>query len=211
MRQFIVDNVSSLLRSIEALGGSVDGLTIDKPATEAELAEVEETLGRPLPAELRQFALAVSRKITFNWYLPEDYHLPEPLCELFSGGLDYDVSELPEHEDGRAGWQASCFPDASDLYDIVWHNKLAFHSVPNGDYLAFDAEGRVIYLSHDDGQGHGYVMASSFPDLLTRWIPLGCPGPEDWQWLPFVTTPTSGILPDSENAKLWLGVIRAAR
>jgi SMI1 / KNR4 family (SUKH-1) len=209
MRQFITEHVSSFLRSVESLGGNVDTFTIERPATEMDLTEIETGLGRPLPAQLRQFASTVSRRIAFRWNLPDDLELPEPLREIFAGGLDYDVFRIPEHEKGRAGWQAACFPNANDRYDIVWHNKLGFHEVPNGDYLGFDSEGRVIYLSHDDGQGHGYVMASSFPDLLTRWVPVGCPGPEDWQWLPFVSNPTSGILPDSENAKIWLAVMGA--
>jgi hypothetical protein len=209
MRQFIADHASPILRSVESLGGSADTLTIENPATEAELIEIEESLGRPLPVQLRQFAATVSRRIAFRWNLPAELELPPPLHEIFAGGLDYDISKIPEHEKGRANWQAGCFPNANDKYDVVWHNKLGFHEVPNGDYLAFDADGRVIYLSHDDGQGHGYVMASSFPDLLTRWIPLGCPGPEDWQWLPFVASATSGILPDSENAKSWLSGIGA--
>jgi hypothetical protein len=207
MRQFINDKLSSFLRRIESLGGNVDSLTIERPAEESELAEVETGLGRSLPTELRRFATTVSRRIAFRWHLPENFKLPQALREIFAGGLDYDVSRIPEHESGRAGWQANCFPNADDRYDVVWHNKLGFHDVPNGDYLGFDSEGRVVYLSHDDGQGHGYVMASSFLDLLMRWVPLGCPGPEDWQWLPFVSSATSGILPDSENAKSWLGVI----
>jgi hypothetical protein len=204
MRQFITDHVSSFLRSIKSLGGNVDDLSIEQPATDAELIGIERALGRPLPFELRQFASTVSRRISFRWILPDKFKLPQPLHEIFAGGLDYEVSKIPEHEKGRAGWQAECFPNANDSYDAVWHDKLAFHDVPNGDYLGFDSEGRVVYLSHDDGQGHGYVMASSFPDLLTRWVPLGCPGPEDWQWLPFVSSAVSGILPDSENAKHWL-------
>lgn len=207
MRQFITDHASSFLRSVESLGGSVSGLTIENPATEAELTEIEKRLGRPLPSQLRQFASSASRRITFRWNLPEDFKLPHPLRHVFAGGLDYDVSKIPEHEAGRTNWQVKCFPNTSDRYDVVWHNKLGFHDVPNGDYLGLDSDGRVIYLSHDDGQGHGYVMASSFPDLLTRWVPLGCPGPEDWQWLPFVASENSAILPDSENAKIWLSVI----
>jgi len=209
MRQFITDHVSSFLRSIESLGGKVDDLNIERPATETEVSEIEHALGRPLPSELRQFASKVSRRVAFGWRLPRNSERPQPLRGVIAGGLDYDLSRIAEHEKGRARWQSECFRNASDRYDVVWHNKLGFHDVPNGDYLGFDSEGRVIYLSHDDGQGHGYIMASSFPDLLTRWVPLGCPGPEDWQWLPFVSGATSGILPDSENAKIWLGVIAA--
>jgi hypothetical protein len=208
MRDFITNHGSSFLRAIESLGGNADALVVEGPATETELNGIEKTLGRTLPFELRQFALRVSRRIAFRWYLPDNFELPSPLRGIFAGGLDYDVSKIPEHEKGRAGWQTACFSNADDPYDAVWHNKLGFHDVPNGDYLGLDSEGRVIYLSHDDGKAHGYVMASSFPDLLGRWVPLGCPGPEDWQWLPFVTSAISGIIPESDNAKHWLRVIQ---
>ena len=208
MRQFITDHISSFLRSIEWLGGDVDDLIIDAPATETDLNVIEKELEKPLPLELRRFATKVSPRIAFHWNLPDNFKLPEPLREIFAGGLDFDVSRIPEHQKGRAGWQAECFSNPNDPYDAVWHNKLAFHEVPNGDYLGFNSEGRVVYLSHDDGQGHGFIMASSFSDLLERWAPLGCPGPEDWQWLPFVSDAVSGILPDSENAKQWLRIVR---
>jgi hypothetical protein len=199
--------VSGFLHSIKSLGGDVDALRIEPPASKEELNEIEKALGLPLPLELRQFASTVSRRIAFRWYLPNGFELPQSLRGIFGGGLDYDVSKIPGHEEGRASWQAECFPKPDDPYDSVWHNKLAFHDVPNGDYLGLDPSGRVIYLSHDEGKGHGYVIGTSFVDLLIRWLPLGCPGPEDWQWLPFVDSPVSGILAGSENAKLWLRVV----
>lgn len=103
------------------------------------------------------------------------------------------------------------FPDPDDPYDRVWHHKLPFMEVGNGDYLALDldrdARGRVIYLSHDDGEGHGRAMAASFEDLLVRWIPLACPGAEDWQWLPFCSRPDGGIDPWSEAAREWTALV----
>jgi hypothetical protein len=209
MRELITDSISSLLRSIKSLGGDVVDLIIEPPADEAELTQIEMSLGRPLPAELREFASRVSRRIAFGWNLPEEFQLPDPMRGSFYGGLDYDIFKIPAHEEGRAEWQNNCFSNSDDPYDVVWHHKLAFHEVPNGDYLGFDAEDRIIYLSHDDGEGHGFMMAYSFNDLLKRWLPLGCPGPEDWKWLPFVSSSNSGILPESENAKKWLEVIRS--
>jgi hypothetical protein len=89
----------------------------------------------------------------------------------------------------------------------VWHNKFAFQDVGNGDYLSIDLApdnlGKIVYLSHDDGEGHGFVMANSFYDLLSNWTKLGCVGGEDWQWLPFCKDKTSGIDPTCSNAHLW--------
>jgi hypothetical protein len=80
---------------------------------------------------------------------------------------------------------------------------VAFADVGNGDLLALDlaagAASAVVYLSHDGGEGHGYRLASDFAHLLHRWMPLACTGGEDWQWLPFTTSPTSEIDPKQSD------------
>ena len=207
MKEILEQQVISFGKTIKKIGGEFSGFTIDEVATLEEVKHIESQLNRSLPDDLKNFALTVSRKCEFDWSLPDDFALPDVLDEIFGGGLSFDISSIIDHEEGRVGWVNECFPNANDSYDVIWHNKLAFHHVPNGDYLGFDELGRVVYLSHDDGEGHGYVMANSFSDLMKRWIPLGCPGPEDWQWIPFVSGEKSGILPDCENAKQWLKLI----
>jgi hypothetical protein len=207
MRDFIEEHFDRFYKAIEAIGGDLHKYEIDVVAEKDEIDFIESTLGISLPPGLKAFALSVSRQIEFAWYLPDGFELPDSLSGIFCGLLEYDISLIPVHEDGRKNWQNVCFPNAEDPYDVIWHNKLGFHPVPNGDYLSFDPSGRVIYLSHDDGEGHGYVMASSFSELIKKWIPLGCPGPEDWQWMPFVSDRESGILPDCDAAKKWLQII----
>jgi hypothetical protein len=130
-----------------------------------------------------------------------------PERRSLSGDLHWSVDFIDQFEPDRRSWVETVFPDPSDPYDVVWHNKLAFADVGNGDLLALDlaarATGAVVYLSHDGGVGHGYRLASDFADLLRRWMPLACTGGEDWQWLPFTTSPTSGIDPNSPNGLLW--------
>jgi hypothetical protein len=79
--------------------------------------------------------------------------------------------------------------------------------IPNGDYLGIDLSaghhGEVVYLSHDDGDGHGYVLGADILDFLRRWTMLGCPGPEDWQWLPFTPSETSMLEPNGAAARKW--------
>ena len=208
MRDFIEEQLSRFHKAVEMIGGVFDDCTIDIAASQEELDHIESMLGHTLPEDLKDFASKVSRRISFSWNLPDNFELPDSLNEIFGGGLDYDISKIPEHETGRAGWQSECFPNAQDPYDAIWHDKIGFHHVPNGDYLGFDSSGRVVYLSHDDGEGHGYIMASSFSDLMRRWVPLGCPGPEDWQWMPFVSGRDSGIIPDCDTAREWLQVIQ---
>ena len=86
------------------------------------------------------------------------------------------------------------------------HNKLAFYKVANGDYFAIELEkenyGKIVYLSHDGGDGHGYYLANNFKDLLNNWSKVGAVGGDDWQWEVFYTE-GKGIDPDCENAKEW--------
>ncbi len=79
--------------------------------------------------------------------------------------------------------------------------------VGNGDLLAFNEKEQVIYLSHDDGDGHGYVLANSFNELLDNWSKLGCPGAEDWQWIPFTNEMKTPIDPDCKNVIKWKSLI----
>lgn len=110
-------------------------------------------------------------------------------------------------ENDRQDWVSEVFPNINDPYDKVWHNKLVFMPVQNGDYIAFDLEDenddkRVVYLSHDDGEGHGYILGENFKDFMDRYIRTCCCGLEDWQMISFMKNSTDGILPDSENAVL---------
>ena len=77
----------------------------------------------------------------------------------------------------RQGWVDVCYPDYNNEYDKVWHNKLAFYEVGNGDYFAIELEkenyGKIVYLSHDGGDAHGHYIADNFKDLLNNWSKVG--------------------------------------
>lgn len=51
-----------------------------------------------------------------------------------------------------------------DDYDKVWYRKLPFLEVGKGDFVAIDIGSDdaepVVYLSHDDGEGHGYILGT---------------------------------------------------
>lgn len=207
MKTFTEDTIASFQRGIEKLNGRREPHEVSGPASEEELLRIEAAMKTPLPRGLREFASTVSRRIFFSWELPEEIELPDNLKEVFGGGLDYDISRIPDHELSRSHWQRECFSNAEDPYDVVWHNKIGFHDVSNGDCLGLDPEGKVTYLSHADGEGHGCLMATSVTDLIRQWLPLGCPGPEDWQWLPFVSSNKPGIALDCDAAKQWLSLI----
>ena len=206
------EKLESFLKAIEAIGGNTKPLVFTSVASEAEVLDIEQRLGFRLPAEFRDTLLTVSSHCEFRWFLPDEFELPPVLRQLFSGELHWSLELLWQFNEAREGWIREVFSKTEDEYDKVWYNKFVFQEVGNGDFIAIDllpmSYGKVVYLSHDDGEGHGYVMANSFKALLTDWVELGCVGGEDWQWLPFCENKLAGIDPNSENALLWKQIIK---
>ena len=81
----------------------------------------------------------------------------------------------------------------------------------NGDLFDIDLEeesyGKIVYLSHDGSDMHGYVMANSFQEFLDEYTQIGCVGGEDWQWEAFTNNHTTPIDASCENAKKWLEIL----
>jgi len=180
---------------------------IAPPAPRALVDSVETELGVTLPQSFRDVVTKVSGNATISWQLPEGKGPPKPLHEVFSGECSWDLQGLPELYARYREWRDDLESDPTDEYSAVWHGKIPFMAVPNGDYMTIDiaspGEQAVVYVSHDDGRGHGYRLGSTFADYLERCAALACVGSEDWQWLPFTEGPDSLLLPDSENAKQW--------
>jgi hypothetical protein len=203
----LIQTLQNFLEKINAIGGDARTLRVDCPATEAEIKKMESDLGIRIPDELRYAMLEVSSHLEFRWFLPDSFELPEEFGGIFSGELHWGLDLLPNFIDGYQGWIKTVFPNVENSYDSVWHGKFPFQEVGNGDYLSIDIEGRVVYLSHDDGEGHGYIMANSFNDLIKCWTKLGCVGGEDWQWLPFTNNMTTTIDPSGDSARTWLALL----
>lgn len=206
------NTLKHILSRVQEIEGEVFEFIFEPPAKEEDIIIVEKELGLILPSSFRNTLLNVSSQCYFSWSLPDDFELPNPLQQIFSGNLSWDLEELKSINEEKDKWIKEAYPNPENSYDKVWHNKLAFQDVENGDFLAIDLSpqnyGKIVFLSHDDGSGHGVVMAEDFEKLLENWIPLGCPGAEDWQWLPFVKDQVSGIDPNCENAKIWKSLIK---
>ena len=188
----------------EAVGASDTCLSVQPSASRAEITAMEGVLGATLPAALRTTFLEFSRGVVMSWSL--DKNAEPPFKGIFSGACDWSLDALPVVEEGRRSWIATCFPDRANAYDHIWHDKLAFSAVGNGDLLAIDlkAPGEpVVYLSHEDSQIHGWRLGHDFLDYLDRCSRLGFVGMEDWQLEPFLMDSTSGLQPDGENGKTW--------
>ena len=199
------------LEKIEDLGGETDPLTIEKPATEEEIKAVEAKLGYTLPPHFREVLLENTTHLEFGWDIDdiideEDISLPDKLAEIFRGKLLFGLDLLLDYEEDRQDWEGEVYPNSDKEYDRVWHNKMSFQQVGNGDYIAIELEpenyGKVVYLSHDGSENHGLYIANNFKEFLMNYAAVGCTGGEDWQWEPFYTA-GKGIDPSSENALAW--------
>lgn len=178
-------HIDAISEAIRSQGGEIQELIIQPPATKQEIERVEHQLGLPLPSSFKQALLNLSGEFSFRWFLPDDQELPEPYREIFSGRIHWNLQQLPQIDEGKKGWITHVFPNPEDEYDRVWHDKLAFMEVGNGDYWAFDLKGGedapVVYLSHEDGPRHGYILAHRFMELLEQGSQIAFVGAEDWQ------------------------------
>lgn len=209
-RNFI-NELEKFQKRIENIGGYIREIEIGAPTKEEEILEVEKKLGYSLPKDFRDILLNYSSHFEYYWNIYRDENekqieLPDNFKAIFCGNLHWGLDLLLNFEESRKGWEDICYPNYDNEYDKVWHNKLAFCEVGNGDYIAIELEkenyGKIVYLSHDGGEGHGYYLANNFKELLNNWASIGCVGGDDWQWFPFYTE-GKGIDPDCENTKLW--------
>ena len=195
------------LEACSRSGGEARPLVIGPPADSAAVDRVEKQIGMALPAAFRRVVLEFSAEMEFSWFLSDGYEPPDPFNGIFSGGCSWTLHRLADIQDSLNGWVSSAFPNPDNPYDRVWHNKLGFLEVGNGDMLALDlapaSAGQVVYLSHDAGDGHGYSLGHDFADFVGRWSELGCPGAEDWQWLPFTRDQGSLLDAQGHRAREW--------
>lgn len=209
----IRDRIKAITSRIKEIDGEVQEVIIDEPATLEQIIKTEELLGVKLPESFKKVLKEFSGNFSLRWFLPDNMEQPNEFKDIFCGTPHWSLELLSQFEEDRMGWIENVFPNPEDEYDMVWHNKLAFCEVGNGDYLAFDMnnseDAPIVYISHDDGEGHGYKMANNFVEFIDNWSKLAFVGCEDWQWLPFTTSPESGIMAEGEAAKRfrdWLGL-----
>lgn len=176
-------------------------------ATIEEIEEAEKKLKISIPPSLREFFLKYSKKLEFFASLKDEFceNLPDELSSIFCASIEISLDSLIRTEESRQGWVEYCFTDENNEYDKVYYNKLGFIGVMNGDIIALDLNDKkedhsVVYLSHDEGEGHGYILGNSFNEFLENYIAIGLCGEEDWQMLPFIKDSTSGINPNCPNA-----------
>lgn len=210
--ELIKKRIELITLKIKEIGGEIQEIIIDKPASLKQILQTEKKLGVKLPACFKKVLLEFSGNFSFRWFLPDDMEQPNEFREIFCGTPHWSLELLTQFEEDRKGWIDNVFSNPKNEYDAVWHNKLAFCEVGNGDYLAFDmknnTDAQIIYLSHDDGEGHGFKIANNFIEFIENWSRIGFVGCEDWQWVPFTTNSISGINPNGEAAKRFRSWLR---
>ena len=199
----MVKRCTAFCRQIEANGGYAVYPKIEEPATERDILALERELKATLPDTLRAILRTNTKHFSFRWFLPDNFVVPSSLNGVYCADLTLKIDQILKSERARRNWLEQCFPDINDPYDRVWHNKIAFLEVGNGDFWAFDLKSpnaeHIVYLSHDDGKGHGFVIGTSFESLLLRWCEVGCPGCDDHGWLPFWNKASQQLEPDCQR------------
>ena len=212
--QALVHQLNRSLNAVWAHGGEANKLVLDAPADEYDVRRVEAHLGVDLPADFRAVLRDFAGRLDYWWTLPADFRLPEPLKNIFSGHLHWDLQRLAELEARRRDAAEVVFHDLSNPAHRLWRDKLVFQDVANGDLLALDLSaetpGRVVFLSAGLGPGHGVTLGRNFIDFLDNFVPLACPGAEDVQWLPFLADRARGLSADCPAAQLWLKLLYGA-
>ena len=178
-------------------------LEIDSPATRKEVDEVECAIARTLPELFRQTLLEFSRRV--------DLLVPartRPCTEASSGrvlrGVLLGLGRIAAMDD-QARWLASnaFVEDTPD--ERLWQDKLPFHNIGNGDFIAIDVSSSepqpIVYLSHELAFSHGYVLGADFIDFMDRWTVIGCP--DDDIWPLFFPERVKCIELDHPNVALW--------
>ncbi len=159
----------------------------EPPATEQELAEVEQQLGIVLPSELKE-ALTVASEAWMYWTLPQ-------------------TSLVPFEANGDWGWslQTIRWLDVSMREDTVDPTRyLLFYDAHNGDSLVLDMQVQpqqpaVLSWNHETDEFQ--FLAPSLSEFLERVTILHGIGAESWQYEPFVDY--SGLNVNHRNTVQW--------
>lgn len=204
---------TSTIDAIKKIGGDIKAFEISPKSNLSKVEEVESELGFSLPISFKKVLLEFSAAVNVIWFLPDNFELPSKFKSIFSGELSWNIEKLIGINQDKDEFIKTCFADEDDAYNRVWHNTLAFVDVGNGDYIAFDledgADGRVIFLSHDGDTSNGYVLGRNFIEFINELTGICCCGPEDWQMMPFIETPESGIDSKCCNAIEFRDVFRS--
>lgn len=209
-------SLHALHRKMQRVCGDDATLTIRGPATYLDVEKVEADIERCLPADLKVLFTSCAAKLDFWWSLSASARmglsepLPEELEEVTFGHLDLDLEAIPDRWVNWTAWEdyfenPQEYEGAESAYEF--DDLFPVFSLPNGDMIALvtrsDANGQVIYLSHEGGQFDQAVLADGFSQFMDTWLELGCPGPECWLLEPFYDWQAERLVATNPSALQW--------
>lgn len=209
-------------RRMEAIarrrGWTLTPLSIERPATELEVAALELRHGLKVPPQLRTLLIEYSKRVAFGWYIPshltamERQNLPN-----MSANRDavWDLAHIYEHAiPNFFGWKRDLANrDVSEAPNTpeMWEHQFPFYDLVNGDMLTIDTRKPdgphpVRYFSHELEMIHGLALAPDVFTFMTEMAKLGCAGTEWASWMRFSEgqkDDTFYLRASSEGGKAW--------
>jgi hypothetical protein len=204
--------------AIRSLGGRSSTIEVGPPATNKQLCDVEATLGRPLPPNVRHILGSYASHFRFEWKRDHFASLPHPWKHAQDGRCLWSLQALPALNADLEKWRLGNYGDPSNAYDRHWHHAFAVCATglsdgtssstdwSGGDFFALrdlpPAAHSVIFLSHDgDTENNGRILAPAFDDFLMRWSAIGCVGgATGWAFEYFISDAVGGIEPEGAIA-----------
>ncbi|HDX9694372.1 MULTISPECIES: SMI1/KNR4 family protein [Bacillus cereus group] len=194
-----INNWNETFHQIEKIKGDIESFVIEKSATEEEIKLTEQQLGYPLPISFKEVLVKFSKQVELRWSFPDELSIPAEFDDIFAGELCWNLDSIEDLAE-----VADSLKDVGDNYGENLRQKLAFYTVPNGDYLALDLnsnneDAAVVYWDHEE-DSVTYV-ADNFIEFIEKFTDLHLIGAEIWQWETFIDS--KGINTDSEIAQKW--------
>ncbi|MGR3779581.1 SMI1/KNR4 family protein [Bacillus paramycoides] len=194
-----INSWNETFHQIEKIKGEIESFVVEKSATEEEIKLIEQQLGYPLPISFREVLVKFSKQVELRWSFPDELSIPAEFDAIFAGELCWDLDSIEDLTE-----VADSLKDVGDNYGENLRQKLAFYTVPNGDYLALDLnsnneDAAVVYWDHEE-DSVTYV-ADNFIEFIEKFTDLHLIGAEIWQWETFIDS--KGINTDSEIAQKW--------
>ncbi|MEK4581592.1 SMI1/KNR4 family protein [Bacillus sp. FSL R12-0074] len=194
-----INNWNETFHQIEKIKGDIESFVVEKSATEEEIKLTEQQLGYPLPISFKEVLVKFSKQVELRWFFPDELSIPAEFDDIFAGELCWNLDSIEDLTE-----VADSLKDVGDNYGENLRQKLAFYTVPNGDYLALDLnsnneDAAVVYWDHEE-DSVTYV-ADNFIEFIEKFTDLHLIGAEIWQWETFIDS--KGINTDSEIAQKW--------
>ena len=199
-------------RAMQALaeqrGWRVTPLLAAPPATEEQLAAIEQAHGVRIPAQLRTLLREVAADVHFGWRCSRDDEPKGKLSSLYSGGIRDTLWSLRMiHQYALANFEG--WRDYHQGAPALWDHQFAFAHLINGDALTIDISDPdpmaqpVRYYSHESDGEHGAVLAPNLFAFYETWCALGCAGNEAHDWWSLRDRKTGYLNAEGAVGKQW--------